>query len=81
LSDILFSIELVKGKDHPQQIKERWSKLRRTMGLLMQMLLMYFTAGRCYVVLDLGLCMLRALIKLKKVGLFACAVIKKYTGW
>jgi hypothetical protein len=36
----------------------------------------FFTTGR-YVVLDSGFCVLRALIELKKVGLFACAVIKK----
>jgi hypothetical protein len=76
LSGILFSMEFVKGEDHPQQIKERWSKLGQTTGLLMRMLLTYFMTGR-YVVLDLGFCMLRALIELKKVGLFACAVIKK----
>jgi hypothetical protein len=73
-------MKLVKGKDHPQQIKERWSKLGRTTGLLMRMLSTYFTTGR-YVVLDLGLCVLRALIELKKVGLFACAVIKKRRYW
>jgi hypothetical protein len=80
LTSILFSMELVKGKDHPQQIKERWSKLGRTTGLLMRILSTYFTMGR-YVVLDLGFCVLQALIKLKKVGLFACAVIKKQQYW
>ncbi len=76
LSGILFLMELVEGKDHPPQIQERWSELWRTTGLLMRMLSTYFTTGR-YVVLDLGFCVLRALIELKKVGLFACAVIKK----
>jgi hypothetical protein len=32
-------------------------------------------------VLDSGFCVLQALIKLKKVGLFACAVIKKRRYW
>ena len=72
LSGILFSIELVEGKDHPPQIQERWSGLGWMMGLLMRMLSTYFTTGR-YVVLDLGFCVLRSLVELKKVGLFACA--------
>ena len=80
LSGILFSMELVEGKDHPPQIQERWSDLGRTTGLLMRMLSTYFTTGR-YVVLDSGFCVLRALIELKKVGLFACAVIKKQRYW
>lgn len=73
-------MELVEGKDHPPQIQERWSELGRTTGLLMRMLSTYFTTGR-YVVLDSGFCVLRALIELKKVGLFACAVIKKRRYW
>ena len=80
LSGILFSMELVEGKDHPPQIQERYSEHGKTTGLLMRMLTTYFTTGR-YVVLDSGFCVLRALIELKKVGLFACAVIKKRRFW
>ena len=80
MSGILFSVEMVEGKDHPQQIKEKWSELGRTTGLLMRLLSSYFATGR-YVVLDSGFCVLRALIELKKVGLFACAVIKKRRFW
>ena len=68
--------DMVEGKDHPPQIEERWSQLGRTTGLLMGMLSTYFTTGR-YVVLDSGFYVLRALVELKKVGLFACAVIKE----
>ena len=73
-------MELVEGKDHPPQIQERFCEHGRTTGLLMRMLSTYFTTGR-YVVLDSGFCVLRALIELKKVGLFACAVIKKRRFW
>jgi hypothetical protein len=44
------------------------------------MLQSYFTTER-YVILDSGFCVLKALIKLKKVGLFACVVIKKCRYW
>jgi hypothetical protein len=80
LSGIMFSMELVKGKDRPHQIPERWSELGRTTGLLMRILSSYFTMGR-YVVLDSGFCVLQAMIELKKVGLFVCGVIKKRRYW
>jgi hypothetical protein len=73
-------MEMVEGKDHPPQIAERWSELGKTTGLLMRMLSSYFSTGR-YVVLDSGFCVLKALVELKKVGLFACAVIKKCGYW
>jgi len=44
------------------------------------MLQSYFSTGR-YVVLDSGFCVLKALVQLKKVGMFACAVIKKRRYW
>ena len=49
-------------------------------GLLMRMLQRYFSTGG-YVVLDSGFCVLKALVQLKKVGMFACAVIKKRRYW
>ena len=76
----MFLMKMVKGKDHPPQVAEKWSKLGRTTGLLMRMLQSYFTMGR-YVILKSGFCVLKALIELKKVGLFACAVIKKCWYW
>ncbi len=75
LSGIMFSMEMVERKDHPPQVAERWSKLGKTMGLLLRMLATYFSTG-WYVVLDSGFCILKSLIELKKVGIFACAVIK-----
>jgi hypothetical protein len=76
----MFLMEMVEGKDHPPQVSERWSKLGKTMGLLMRMLSTYFSTG-WYVVLDSGFSMLKALVELKKIGLFACAVIKKCQYW
>ena len=72
----MFLMEMVKGKEHPPQVSERWSELGKMMRLLMRMLSSYFSTG-WYMVLDSGFCMLKALVELKKVGLFTCAVIKK----
>jgi hypothetical protein len=76
----MFSMEMVEGKDHPPQVAERWSKLGKTAGLLLRMLATYFSTGR-NVILDSGFCILKSLVELKKVGIFACAVIKKRRYW
>ena len=80
LSGIMFVMEMVEGKDHPPQVVPRYSELGKTTGLLMRMLQSYFSTGR-YVILDSGFCVLKALVQLKKVGMFACAVIKKRRYW
>ena len=41
LLGILFSIELVEGKDHPPQIQEQYSQHGKMTGLLMRMLMSY----------------------------------------
>jgi hypothetical protein len=76
----MFSMEMVKGKDHPPQVVEGWSELGKTTGLLLRMFASFFSTGR-YVVLNFGFCVLKALVELKKVGMFACAVIKKRRYW
>jgi len=76
----MFVMELVEGKDHPPQVIPRYSEMGKMAGLMMQMLSSYFLTGR-YVVLDSGFCVLKALVELKKVGMFVCAVIKKRRYW
>jgi hypothetical protein len=70
-------MEMVEEKDHLPQVAERWSKLGKTTGLLLRMLGTYFLTG-WYLILDSGFCLLKSLVELKKVGIFACAVIKKH---
>jgi hypothetical protein len=55
-------------------------RLGKTTGLLLWMLATYFSTG-WYVVLDSGFCVLKSLIELTKVGIFASAVIKKRRYW
>ena len=50
------------------------------MGLLLRMMKSYFSTDR-YVIIDSGFCVLKGLIKLRKKGVFACAVIKKRRYW
>ncbi len=73
-------MEMVEGKDHPPQVAERWSEFGKTTGLLLRMLATYFLTGR-YVILTSGICILKSLVELKKIGVFACAMIKKRRYW
>jgi hypothetical protein len=52
----------------------------KTVGLLLRMLKSYFHMGK-YIVLDLGFCVLKGIIKLQEMGLFACALIKNCMSW
>ena len=80
-SNILFSLELVEGKDRPRQLMTEFDNLGgKTVGLLLRMLKSYFASGK-YVVLDSGFCVLKGIIELRKRGLFACALIKKRRYW
>ncbi len=47
---------------------------------MLRMLKSYFGTGK-YIILDSGFCVLKALIDLKRHGLFACALIKKRCFW
>jgi hypothetical protein len=76
----MFSIEMVEGQDHPSQLSELFSEAGKTGGLLLQMLQCYFATGR-NVVLDSGFCVLKAIVALKKHGVFASALIKKRRYW
>ncbi len=52
----------------------------KTTGLLLHMLSSIFHLG-CYVVLDSRFCMIKALIELKKKGVFAAALMKQQRYW
>ncbi len=68
LTYILFSIELVKGTDSPPQVVRDFDAHGKIGGLLLRMLWSYHHTGR-YMVLDSGLCVLKAITDLQKVGL------------
>ena len=77
----MFAIELVEGKDRPQELGPlEYSPRGHTGGLLLHMLKSYFGSGK-YIILESGFCVLTALVELRKKGLFACAQIKKRRLW
>ncbi len=80
LTTIMFVIELVKEKDSSPQIAKQFEEHRKTAGLLLCMLQLYFHTTR-YIVLDSGFCVLEGIIELHKNGLFGYALIKKRRYW
>jgi Transposase IS4 len=81
ISGLLFRLELVEGKDSPPErdAPEHQDK-GKTVGLLLRLTKELWGTGKV-VVLDSGFCVLKALCELRKVGVFAAAVIKKRRYW
>jgi hypothetical protein len=71
---------MVEGKDAPPEVDVPYSAHGKTVGLLMRMLKTYFHTAK-YVVLDSSFCVLKGIIKLREMGLFACTLIKKRQRW
>ena len=66
LSGILFSLDLVEGKDRPKEYGKYPSKrFDKTYGLLLRSCKTLFNTGKI-VVLDSGFCVLKGLVELKK---------------
>jgi hypothetical protein len=80
ICSILFSIKMVEGKDAPPQLDVPFSLHGKTVSLLLRMLKSYFHTGK-YIVLDLGFCVLKGIIKLWEMGLSACILIIKRQSW
>jgi hypothetical protein len=77
LSGIMYSIELVEGKDRPRQLgPAQFDSLGKTVGLMWRMCKPIFHSGKV-VILDSGFCVLQGIIELKKVGVYAVVLIKK----
>ena len=77
LSGIMWGIDLVEGKDRPNELgKKEGDEMGPTIGLLLCMLAPIFNLG-FMVILDSGFCVLKAIIELCKKGVFASALIKK----
>ena len=70
---------MCEGKDAPKELRNEkcnTNKFGNTCGLLLYLCMSLYFTGKI-VVLDSGFCVLMALIELKKLGVFAHAVIKK----
>ena len=76
-SGILFSQELVEGRECPKEKSEEFSQFKgATTGLLLHVCKTIFHMAKI-IILDSVFCVLKSLIDLKKRGVFAHALIKK----
>jgi hypothetical protein len=74
-------MEMVEGGDRPDELPEpEYSEHGKTAGLLLRLTKSLHNTAK-YVVLDSGFCVLKAIVELKKVGVFAGALIKKRRYW
>ena len=82
MSGIIFAIELVEGKDRPKELGKPDGHFKGgvTVGLLLRLTKSLYHTGKC-VILDSGFCVLKGLVELRKVGVFASAVTKKRRFW
>ena len=78
---IMWGIELVEGKD-AQKVPQRrgGDKMGKTTLLLLRILKPIFGTAKV-IILDSGFCVLKALVELRKKGLYSSAVIKKRRYW
>ena len=80
ISGILYQMELVEGKDAPSQVIPKYNNLGQTVGLLLHVLEPLFGKGHI-VILDSGFCVLKGIVELKKRGVYASTLIKKWRYW
>ena len=79
LCGILFRLIMVEGKDRPPELSKP-PKNKATVDLLLCMCSTIASTGKV-VVLDSGFCVLKGIIELKKIGVYAGALIKKRRFW
>ena len=80
-SGIMWGIDLVEGKDLPQQLGiQQYDNFGSTVGLLLNMLSPIYHKG-FIVILDSGFCVLKGIMEFRKKGVFASALIKKRQYW
>ena len=78
---IIWGIELVEGKDVLKVPQRRGgNQIGKTALLLLQIRKPIFGTAKV-IILDSGFCVLKALVELRKKGLYSSAVIKKRRYW
>ena len=81
ITGILFALELIEGKDRPilGPNKEHEEK-GKTVGLCLRLTKSLQGTGTI-VVMDSGFCVVKAIVEMRKVGIFSHALIKKRKYW
>ena len=72
-------MEMVEGRDRPRELPQD-PKTKKTSNLLLRLCSRIKSTGKV-VILDSGFCVLEGIVALKKVGVYAGALIKKRRYW
>ena len=76
-SDIIWALELCEGKDCPTQLNNKeFDELGKTIGTLLCLTKPAWGSGKIFV-LHSGFCVLKAIIELKKKGVFCSSINQK----
>ena len=75
VSGVLFTVQLVEGKDQPSQLPSPPAN-KKTIHTLLERCTPLYGSGK-YIFLDSGFCVLEGLVALRKKGDFKHAVVKK----
>jgi len=76
-TNIIYRQDLIEGKDEPRQRQAKsYSELGKTIGTVMRLCQPIFGSSRI-VVADSGFCILKAIVELRKKGVYMSALIKK----
>jgi Transposase IS4 len=77
----MFAIEQQGGKDSPAgRPPHPTNEKGKAIGLLLRLCDHLFGSGHC-VVFDSGLCLLKAIVELRRNGVYAVALVKKRKYW
>ena len=79
-TNVIWQLEIREGKDQPRELPKEHDNKGKTVGTLLQLTKPIHGSGKL-VVLDSGFCVLQGLVELKKLGVFAHALIKKRRYW
>ena len=79
-SGVLYSMELMEGKDAPPQRLKEFLLMGKTVSLLLRLTRSIWGSSRV-LVLDSGICVLKEIVELRKKGIFGAALIKKRQYW
>jgi len=80
-TNIIYRQDLIEGKDEPWQRQAKsYSELGKTIGTVMRLCQPIFGSSRV-VVADSGFCILKAIVELRKKGVYMSALIKKRRYW
>ena len=79
-TNVIWQLEIREGKDQPHELPKQHDNKGKTVGTLLHLTKPIHGSGKL-VVLDSGFCVLQGLVELKKLGVFAHALIKKRQYW